>query len=262
MADVISGQEITGFLSEKAENFYKVHTENSVGSTNEEVKALARKGEREGYVLVCENQYSGKGRMERKFFSPENTGIYMSVLLRPDMKPERALGITTMAAVAVCRALEEYGVSPQIKWVNDVFVNGRKVCGILTESAVDGNGGNLEYAVLGIGVNVYEPKDGFPKEIAGVAGAVFKDKTDNLRNRLCAQILNEIFTLYGGLAENKHSGEYIDRNFVVGKAVNIICNGRERAATIDGITDSCLLLVTYENGEKAVLSSGEISLRL
>ena len=76
MADVISGQEITGFLSEKAENLYKVHMENSVGSTNEEVKALARKGEREGYVLVCENQYSGKGRMERKFFSPENTGIY------------------------------------------------------------------------------------------------------------------------------------------------------------------------------------------
>lgn len=262
MADVISEREITGFLSEKAGNFYKVHTEISVGSTNEEVKALARKGEGEGYVLVCDNQYSGKGRMERKFFSPENTGIYMSILLRPSVKPEQALGITTMAAVAVCRALEEYGVSPAIKWVNDVFVNGRKVCGILTESVVDGNDSNLEYAVLGIGINVYEPEGGFPREIERVAGAVFKEKTDNLRNRLCAEILNEVFSLYGGLAENSHNREYIDRNFVVGKTVSIIRNGKERAAMIDGINDSCSLLVTYENGEKEVLSSGEISLRL
>ena len=105
--------------------------------------------------------------MGRKFFSPQNSGVYISVLLRPDaMAPERALKITTMAAVAASRAIEEVtGKEAKIKWVNDIFVDGLKVVGILTEASMSMESGRLDFAVLGIGFNVYLPEGGFPEEL-------------------------------------------------------------------------------------------------
>ncbi len=252
--------EIEKCLNEKIKNKVEIVVKKSVGSTNDEVKRQAEKNE--GYIIVSCSQTQGKGRLGRSFFSPDNTGLYMSILLKPQFKPEQALGITTAAAVAVCRALEKFGVNPSIKWVNDIFVDGKKVCGILTESAVNIENRKLSYAVLGIGLNIYNPENDFPDEIKNIAGAIFSKGTENLRNRLCGEIINEFFYLYDGIGMGRHTDEYIRRNFVIGKNVLVLLQGEAKKATVTGITNSCELEVTYESGEKVVLSSGEISLKL
>ena len=124
-------------------------------STNSYLKEMAAKGAQEGTIIIANRQSAGRGRLGRSFFSPEEKGIYMSILLRPDISLERAVLITSMAAVAVAEAIEQVsGIQTKIKWVNDIFLNKKKVCGILTEAGIDAETGTLEYAVLGIGVNV------------------------------------------------------------------------------------------------------------
>ena len=139
---------------------YDIHVEKTVTSTNTVLKELAKDGAPSGYVLLAQQQTAGKGRLGRRFYSPDKTGVYLSVILRPKLTIENALFITTSAAVAVSRAIETISnnkVKAQIKWVNDVYVDNKKVCGILTEAAVDFESGGLEYAVLGIGVNILAP---------------------------------------------------------------------------------------------------------
>ena len=168
-------------------------------STNTAVKEKAREGEEEGYLLIAERQTAGRGRLGRTFESPEQTGLYMSLLLRPDCEPKKALHITTAAAVAVAEAIRELtGRKAEIKWVNDVYVDGRKVCGILTESALDAGSGRMAYAVLGIGVNVTEPKEGFARTIAHIAGALydFGQEPEAFREKLAAEICNRFLALY------------------------------------------------------------------
>ena len=127
-------------------------------------------------MLVAESQTAGRGRLGRSFHSPVGTGLYMSILLRPTFSAERALFITTAAAVAVCRAIEqETGLKPQIKWVNDIYLHEKKICGILTESSINFETKGLKWAVLGIGLNLSEPEGGFPEEIRSVAGALFAE---------------------------------------------------------------------------------------
>lgn len=262
--DILSSENICDALNECLKSKIQIEVLGKTASTNTLLKDYASNGAEEGFVLIAEEQTSGKGRLGRSFFSPENTGLYLSILLRPSFKAEKALNITTAAAVAVCRALEKAGAdSPKIKWVNDIFVNGKKACGILTEASINGAKGNLDFAVLGIGINVYSPKNDFPDELKEIAGGVFADSRENLRNELCADIINEFFSMYYcGLEKGVHTKEYIERNLVIGKKVTV-CRGEERrSAVVDGITEECHLSVTYENGEKDYLSSGEISLRL
>lgn len=260
MVDKISMHEIKKCLNEEIKNKIEVVVKESVGSTNDEVKKNREKNE--GYIIISCHQTQGRGRRGRFFFSPDNTGLYMSILLKPQLQPEQALGITTAAAVAVCRAIEKFGVSPSIKWVNDIFVGEKKVCGILTESAIDIENKKLSYAVLGIGLNVYEPENDFPEEIKNIAGAIFSKESENLRNRLCGEIINEFFNLYNGIGMGYHTDEYIRRNFVIGKDVFVLSGEQKKKARVNNITNACELEVTFENGEKTVLSSGEISLKL
>nr|MCR5583593.1 biotin--[acetyl-CoA-carboxylase] ligase [Eggerthellaceae bacterium] len=138
----------------------------STGSTNNDVKSLAEQGKEELFALVASKQESGKGRRGRSFFSLGDRGVYLSILIRPSMPIAQASAITAVAAVATCRAVESlFDVKPSIKWVNDVYLGKHKICGILTEAATDLETGMLSYAVVGIGVNVYEPEGGFPEEI-------------------------------------------------------------------------------------------------
>ena len=129
-------------------------------------------------MVIANEQTAGRGRLSRSFFSPKDTGIYMSLLLRPkNYSAKQAVRITTMAAVAMCEAIETVSdEKAEIKWVNDIFVRGEKVCGILTEGSFNLESGLLDYAVLGIGINIYQPKDGFPNELSSIAGAVFSEK--------------------------------------------------------------------------------------
>ena len=132
-------------------------------------------------------QTQGRGRLGRSFFSPSDSGLYMSILLRPDMAAADAVKITTAAAVSVALAVEKVSdQKPDIKWVNDIYINGRKICGILTEASFSMESGGLDCAVLGIGVNTYEPEGGFPEAIRDIAGPIFHERKSDMRNRIAA----------------------------------------------------------------------------
>ena len=234
----------------------------SAESTNDLVRQKAAAGAPEGTLVIANAQTAGKGRSGREFYSPEGTGIYLSLLLRPEQLTGGAsVGITTMAAAAMCQALEKAaGVRPGIKWVNDIFLEGKKVCGILTEGSFSMETGMLQYAVLGVGINVYAPEGGFPEELKSVAGAVFPERQKDVKNRITAEFLNSFFEFYRGNRE--YIGIYRDYSLAIGREVAVLTPEGERRATVLGIDDSCRLQLRWENGETACLSYGEIRIRI
>ncbi len=227
-------------------------------STNDLAKEYAKKGEEEGTVIVAEYQTRGKGRLGRSFFSPQGAGLYMSVILRPTDN-KNGLLITSFAAVAVCRVIKKVcGASPKIKWVNDVYLGGKKVCGILTESLI--SEGKAEYIILGIGINVNGAD--FPDDIKDIATSVEKEtlkKQD--KETLLREILKELDELY----ETYESGEFLEESkelsCVLGKEVKVI-RGSEtyfaKAVDIDKLGG----LIIERGGKKETLNSGEVSIRL
>jgi BirA family biotin operon repressor/biotin-[acetyl-CoA-carboxylase] ligase len=235
-----------------------------VGSTNDLLRAKAISGSPEGTVLVAAMQTDGKGRMGRRFYSPADTGVYMSILLRPvSILSSKALRLTTMAAVAVCEAIESVsGKSALIKWVNDVYVDGKKVCGILTEGSVSLETGSLDYAILGVGINIYCPEKGFPAEIENIAGYIFDEKERYVRNKISASFLNNFFKYYLSGDLDSYIAEYRRRCFVIGKKIEVINGEKSRNAVAVDIDSSCQLIVRYEDGMSEHLSAGEISIRL
>lgn len=255
-------------LNLAARDFYRITVARQVDSTNLRAKALAAQGEAEGAVVVAEAQTAGRGRMGRAFYSPSRDGFYLSILLRPSIPATQALCLTTAAAVAVCQALETVcGLSPKIKWVNDVLVEGKKVCGILTEAQVNLENGELDYAVVGIGINVELPEGGYPPELASIAGALYPrgGVPDGLRNRLAAGVLDHFYRQYRAPAQ-AHLADYRARSGVLGKAILVMDPGLgsapPRPATALAIQDDFGLLVEFQDGTRQVLSSGEVSTRL
>ena len=186
----------------------------------------------------------------------------MSVLLRPKLPAEDGALITTAAAVAVCRAVEALGSDrAEIKWVNDVLIRGRKICGILTEAGFNMESGTLDYAVLGVGINVTEPAGGFPAEIADVAGAVFPARRRDMRNCLAAEFLRQFYGIYKALPGRDFVAEYQARSCLTGKYVTVLRGGEARKALALAVDDRCRLLVRYEDGTEEALFSGEVSVR-
>jgi len=262
MADIMDSRKIVGFLNDELKNKIKIEVMEKTNSTNALVRECATECD-EGLVIIAGEQTAGRGRMGRAFFSPGNSGVYMSLLLKPQIKPQDAIHITTAAAVSVCRALESMGIAnPKIKWVNDIFINNRKVCGILTESSFDAQKNMLNYAVLGVGVNIYQSEEGFPEEIQNIAGAVFEERKENLRNEFIATFLNEFFDFYNELSLKKHLAEYKEKSFVLGKDITIIQNETTESAKAIDIDDNCNLVVEMPDGTVKNLYSGEISVRL
>ena len=261
MIDKISSQKISDFLNEDLKDKIIIEVLEKTTSTNTIIRQRANESP-EGLVVVAEEQSEGRGRLGRSFFSPGGTGLYISLLLRPEIEPSEAVMITTAAAVAVCEALEKAGAdTPQIKWVNDVFVKGKKVCGILTEASFNPESRKLKYAVLGVGINMYEPEGGFPDEIKNIAGSVFSETRENLRDMVTAYFLNSFMEYYYKLSQKEFLKKYTERCFVLGKEINVICGDCVRGAKALSLDESLGLNVEYDNGEKAVLSSGEISIR-
>ncbi len=214
-----------------------------------------------GYVLIARRQSAGRGRLGRSFFSPDGTGLYMSVLLRPDLDAGMLTLITPAAAVAVRRAIRDLsGVDADIKWVNDLLIGGRKVCGILTECGF--SGGGAAWAVLGIGVNVCPPEGGFPPELRDAAGAVLPDFDPEARWRLANLILRRFFEIYEALPGRAFVREYREANCVIGREVDIICGGVSRPALALDISPDCALLVRYPDGREERICAGEVSLRI
>lgn len=262
--DILSAVMIKEGLKEPYK-YLEVKTEKSVDSTNTKLKYEVNVKEEKDMVLLAEEQTGGRGRLGRAFFSPNGTGLYMSLLLHPKIANDQGGLLTTAAAAAVAIAIEKIsGESAQIKWVNDIWMRGKKVAGILTEASASLEAGHLEYAIVGIGINVVEPQEGFPEELQDIAGAIFsKDiQRENLRNQLAAEILNQFMEYYKHLEEKSFLQEYKKRSFVIGKNIKVIKANSSRKAKALEVDDSFQLKVQYEDGSIETLSSGEISIRL
>ena len=235
-------------------------------STNTLARRAGEEGASHGSVFAAASQTAGRGRRGRTFSSPAGTGLYVSILLRPQMNPAHSIRITTAAAVALCRALKSLGVSDTgIKWVNDVYRRGRKIAGILTEASFTADG-TMNYAVLGVGVNLAPPEEGFPPEIAHIAGAAWDTPPENGRARLLAAFLREFFILYETLAGETalHMPEYRQRCFILGQPVTVIPTGggEPYEAIARDIDEECRLQIRLPDGSTDALSTGEVSLRI
>ncbi|MGE0073848.1 MAG: biotin--[acetyl-CoA-carboxylase] ligase [Sphaerochaetaceae bacterium] len=197
-SDVLSEQGIRSAFTDKRYLELPLHFHESIGSTNGEAKRLALEGAPHGTVVVAGRQTEGRGRNGKSFFSPSDSGLYVSVLLRPELDTAMALRVTSGAAVAVCRAIERMcDRRAGIKWVNDILIDSLKVCGILTEGISGFETGRIESLVVGIGVNHTVPPEGFPQELQGIAGALFVDTAppEASRNRLAASIVEELLAV-------------------------------------------------------------------
>lgn len=257
--DVLSADAIKTFLRTPAQ--FDIQVFPVIDSTNTKAMELAKQNAPEGTVVIAGAQTAGRGRRGRSFFSPSDTGVYISLVLRPKTEMSKAVFITTAAAVAVCRAIEAMGsYYPQIKWVNDVFLNGKKVSGILTEAAMNLEDGTMDYAVVGIGVNAYAPKEGFPQDIENVAGAVFERPTHDVRNKLAALILQSFIDFYHS-SYTSHTQEYRKRCFVIGRQVKILQGETSRSVKVLDVDENCHLVVENQDGTQQALQGGEISLR-
>lgn len=224
-------------------------------STNIQAKRLAQEGAQHGTVVIAEEQTQGRGRFSRHFYSPSGQGIYLSILLRPDRQiPELGL-ITCASAVAVYRAIRlETGQDTQLKWVNDVYWHGKKICGILVESSV--KNGQIDFLVVGIGINTAVTQ--FPKELEQKAGTLFVSD----KQRLILTLLSEFDAIYQTLESREFMQDYIAHSMVIGKRVTLIKGSQEEKARVEGITQDGHLIVFTDQGEKKEISSGEISLKM
>ncbi len=259
-SDPISAPLIYESLGE-LRDIFTIDAYRSVDSTNLVLKRMAQNIS-QWHVAVSGTQTSGRGRMGRNFFSPADTGLYISLFLRPAMPAADAAMITSAAAVAVCNAIEECTTArPAIKWVNDVFIDGLKVCGILTEAAMDMESGSLEYAILGVGMNVYKPGGGFPPELQGIAGAILQKPSHNIRCALAASFLRNFYNIYRDLSKGSFVSEYRRRSFLIGQRIYVIKGGEKIPASAIDIDSECRLIVRYEDGRQDALSSGEVSVR-
>ena len=260
-SDVLSEEGIRKYLRNRDLN---LQVYRSISSTNTVLKTMAEEGAKEGLCLIAGEQTAGKGRRGRSFYSPPNSGIYLSVLLRPALQAVDATSITACAAVAVAEAIESLApVKAEIKWVNDIYVDARKVCGILTEASLDCESGQVNYLIVGIGINTRVPASDFPEELKNIAGSAFGDQPiPQLRCRLAAGVLDRLITYYTNLTDKAWFDEYRRRSMVLGKEINILAPGKEPvpAVALDLDPDFALIVRT-ENGELRRLNSGEVSIR-
>ncbi len=252
-------------INQYTHRHYPITVLSSCDSTNTTLKKLAAKQAEPFTLLITEHQTAGKGRLGKTFFSPQGCGLYFSLLLRPDIAADQAVLVTVAAAVAVKRAVEKLlSLSVNIKWVNDIYVSNKKFCGILTEAALTPQG-TVSYAVLGIGINLFPPEDGYPEEFAfkttNLTEAAGQFPTD-FKNKLVAEILNYFHAFYENLEDKAYLEEYKNASCVIGKDIEILSGlyaGKAHAVDID---ENANLIVLLPNGSKTSLSSGDVSIHI
>lgn len=223
---------------------------------------MAVAGADTGTLVMAEGQTMGRGRLGRSFHSPEGTGIYMSLVMRPRDASFEGVMATTAAAVAVCRALSHIlNIKAEIKWVNDIFVNKQKVCGILTEAVSDFQTGTIESLIIGIGINVKTDPEGFPDEIKKTAGSLVKPSEAVQRNQIAAAVLDELFELVLHTDPSKMIEEYKSLSFLPGKPVTVYRGNDIFNAEAVDIDLKGGLIIRTSNGRLETLNSGEVSVR-
>lgn len=242
----------------------EITIKDTVTSTNTLLRSAAENGAPDKTVLIANEQTEGRGRRGKSFYSPADSGIYMSILLRPDFGADKAYILTAGAAVAAVRAVKKVcGIDAGIKWVNDIMLDGKKICGILTEAVTDFESGSLQYAVMGLGINISRPKGGFPSEISDIASSLYSyEVADNeLKCSLAAEILNSFFDIYGHTSVERLINEYKKYSVVLGKRIKVISAGTEYFATAVDIDNDARLVVKDNEGNIHTLSSAEVSVR-
>ena len=232
----------------------------TVDSTNTVCKTLAQQGAEDGTAVIAARQTAGRGRLGRRFESPAGKGIYLSLVLRPGLPMTEAQAVTVSAAVAVCRAVKRLcGLDLGIKWVNDLYYNGKKVCGILTEAGADIESGQLEWLVVGIGLNLISRPEDWPEELRPIAGSLYPGGPAPVsRAALAGAIARELLGLCPAF---DCLDEYRARCFVPGHWVTV-CTGTEiYAAQALSIDDAGRLVVQREGGRIEALRCGEVTIR-
>ena len=254
-ADILNAEGIAANMTHRV----PVKTFMEIDSTNAEAKRMIAAGAEHGTVIAADSQTAGRGRFGKSFYSPKGTGLYLSVILKPDSTHiSDAQMITVAAAVVTARAIESLtGRHVDIKWVNDLFLEGKKVCGILTEAVSDFESGRVDSIVVGIGINCSTAA--FPTEIQGVAGSLGADKLS--RNRLAAMVADGLIDSFGNLSDPAIIDDYRSRSIITGKEIVYMEAGRERAAVVESINDRGNLVVRDSAGEVSVISSGEVSIK-
>lgn len=249
-------------IQEQLNDFYHtVEIVDEVDSTNDELKRRANDLE-DGFVLIADTQNKGKGRNGRDFYSPKQSGIYMSLFLKPDLSIQHSLKLTACASVAIFEAIKKnYGLSSKIKWVNDVYLENKKIAGILCEASLEMNTASLEYMVIGMGLNVHSFLK--PQDLQNVAGSIedFSEVKVN-RNILIKDILNYFYQYYTNIHENTFLPIYKENSYVLFKDVIIYEKQNAYPARVLDIDENANLIIQKEDKSIATLSSGEVSLRL
>ncbi|MDF2591343.1 MAG: biotin--[acetyl-CoA-carboxylase] ligase [Clostridia bacterium] len=236
-----------------------------VDSTNLYAKRIAEGGFLDGTVIMAEEQLNGRGRMGRNWVSPKGKGIWMTIMLKPKIKPADASKVTLLAACAVCKAIEEVsGLSPRIKWPNDIVLNGKKLCGILTEMNAEID--EINYLIIGIGINVNIDLEDFPQELQSIATSIKIEKGDRVvRKELAAAIINGFESYYKGFMNTgsikDYINEYKEKSAVLGKEVKVTSSSMELQGTIVDISEEGQLQLKLHDGSIKEIISGEVSVR-
>lgn len=247
-------------ISEKLNNKnVKIVCFDEVDSTNSFLRRQLDSGETGNVLAVAKKQTAGRGRSGKSFFSPENSGLYMSVLIHPELSFGEASCVTSKACVAVSKAIETVtGMATNIKWVNDLYLDNKKVCGILCEAFNDYKKGVTKSIIIGVGVNLSTAD--FPDELNEIAGSLGVD--NNCFAELAGEIANALLNPEFGSLTQAELEFYRKRSLVIGKTIYYIRNGQKNTAEAVGIDSSGGLVVKNANGEIITLTSGEISVRL
>ena len=242
-----------------------IHLYDKLESSNRTAKTLALEGAPHGTMVLTSQQTAGRGRLGRRFESPAGKGIYLSLVLRPGLPMTEAQAVTVSAAVAVCRAVKRLcGLDLGIKWVNDLYYNGKKVCGILTELEWEAESGEFSCVIIGAGINVSQDEADFGPEVAPIAISLAQALgTAPDRTELAAQVIRSLNALYDDFpAQNAAYLDHFRRDcLTVGNPIKVISGAGERIGTATGISDDFGLTVRWEDGSTETLTSGEVSVR-
>ena len=268
--DLLTAGQLTAYLPDGRAD--KVTILEETTSTNKVLKELAFDGAPEGSVVISDCQTQGRGRLGRSFSSPAGKGIYMSYLMRPAVTPDSVSTVTCWAAVATARAIESVcGITPDIKWVNDLLINNMKIVGILTEMSIESETGTISSIVIGIGINVNESPSDFPDEIRNIASSIRQEKglsSPIHRAPLAARLIKELDKMSASFPESRdeYLKSYKELCSTVGLEVSVVSahnhtSETPRSGKAVGLGDDFTLLVLFEDGHAENLSSGEVSVR-
>jgi BirA family biotin operon repressor/biotin-[acetyl-CoA-carboxylase] ligase len=258
--DLLTATEISYQLKSRLIGKY-VHSYRLVKSTNDLVSQMAESGAPEGTIVTAEQQSQGRGRLGRTWFSPEGTGIYVSILLRPRIKPEQAPGLSIMTSVALAEALEKYVPGEvQIKWPNDILVSGKKVCGVLTELSAERQ--KIQHVVVGVGINVNQKGLDFPADIKRTATSlrIATKKPINRAELLKLFLFNfeREYIDYQKVGLKKAQRRLRKYSSMLGKTVRILSGDH----VVEGVAvdiDTSGALILYRSGKRIAISAGEVS---